>query len=167
MIDRGGNVVQTIEYRGPEALYAGVAWSPDDRHAYASAGGDNKIRVYGVAGGTLTEGSPVVIPTSTVKNPFPAGLAVAPDAAHLFVADQMGDSFSAVALGSRTVTTVPAGHNPYGVALSADGRLVLSGSRDGSRRWQGRRPKSALRWRSGSPLRVRRQHPKSPRPTSC
>src|SRR5438552_1653435 len=36
--------VQTVEYRSPEALYIGVAYSPDGRHAYASAGGNNKIR---------------------------------------------------------------------------------------------------------------------------
>src|SRR2546430_1110675 len=61
VVDGQGDVVQTIEYKAPEALYAGVAWSPDDKHAYASAGGNNKIRTYDVAGGTLTEGPSISI----------------------------------------------------------------------------------------------------------
>jgi YVTN family beta-propeller protein len=35
-------VTQTISYTSPEGVYAGVAFSPDGTHAYASAGGDNK-----------------------------------------------------------------------------------------------------------------------------
>ena len=53
MVNGEGDVVQTIAYTAPQALYAGVAWSPDDKHAYASAG-DNKIRTYDVAGSGLS-----------------------------------------------------------------------------------------------------------------
>ena len=75
-----GKVVQTISYKTPQALWVGVAWSPDGRHAYASAGGNNKLRVYDVAGQHLTEGDPIAIPTSTASpNPHPAGIAVSPD----------------------------------------------------------------------------------------
>src|ERR1700730_8899276 len=48
-------VIQTIPYKSPEALYIGVEYSPDGKHAYASAGGNNKIRVFDVQGQTLTE----------------------------------------------------------------------------------------------------------------
>ncbi|HEY8199752.1 MAG TPA: hypothetical protein VII47_00185, partial [Actinomycetota bacterium] len=56
VIGEEGNVDQTLSYKSPEALYAGVAWAPDDQHAYASAGGNNKIRVYDVAGGEADGG---------------------------------------------------------------------------------------------------------------
>jgi hypothetical protein len=49
VIDRQSAVVrQTISYRAPEALFIGVAFSADGSRAYASAGGNNKIRTYAV-----------------------------------------------------------------------------------------------------------------------
>ncbi len=121
-------VVQTLGYKAPDGLYAGVAFSPDGRHAYASAGGGNTIHVYTVTGRHLTEETPIALPT---KNPagqnvnmYPAGLAVTPDGRRLVVADQLADAASVVDLASHQVGTVPVGHNPYGVALSPDGRTA-------------------------------------------
>jgi DNA-binding beta-propeller fold protein YncE len=51
-------VRQTISYVSPEALSVGLVWSPDGRHAYAAAGGDNKVRVYDVDGQRLAERTP-------------------------------------------------------------------------------------------------------------
>ena len=119
------DVVQTLDYRSPEALYIGVAWSADGRHVYASAGGNNKIRVYDADAGHLTETGAIPLPTTNPAgvriNPFPAGLAVSPDGRRLFVADQLADAASAIDLDTGAVTTVPVGHTPYGVTLSADG----------------------------------------------
>src|SRR5215831_7132322 len=39
-------VRQTIPYPSPQALFVGVVWSPDGTRAFASAGGNNKIRTY-------------------------------------------------------------------------------------------------------------------------
>src|SRR5690348_7134521 len=39
-----GAVLQRIDYRSPEALFVGVAFSPDGSKAYVSGGGNNKIR---------------------------------------------------------------------------------------------------------------------------
>jgi YVTN family beta-propeller protein len=44
-----------------------------------------------------------------------------PDARRLVVADQLGDAVSVIDLATSTVRTVTAGHNPYGVVISADG----------------------------------------------
>ena len=149
VVDEEGDLHQTIEYKSPEALYAGVAWSPDDRRVYASAGGNNKIRVYDVAGGTLTEGAPIAIPASAaMANPYPAGLAVAPEGKHLFVADQLGDAMSAVDLASGAVTTVEVGHNPYAVALSPDGGTAYVSN-------QGGQTVSVLDVRGATPVVVR------------
>lgn len=122
-----GNVVQTISYQTPQALWVGVAWSPDGRHAYASAGGNNKLRVYDVAGQHLTERDPIPIPTSPASpNPHPAGIAVSPDGKTLYAAENLADAVAVVDLATAKVTaTVPVGHNPYTVALGRDGRLAF------------------------------------------
>jgi YVTN family beta-propeller protein len=126
VIDRAsGDVVQTIDYPAPEALWIGVAFSPDGTHAYASAGGDNKIRVYDVSGQQLTETTPIVLPVPTGGNPYPAGLSVSPDGTKLYVADNLGDSMSVIDLTTGTVTaTIPVGHNPYTTLVSKDGKTV-------------------------------------------
>jgi YVTN family beta-propeller protein len=123
-----GKVTQTIEYRTPEALYAGVIWSPDGTRAYASAGGNNKVRVFNVSGGTLTETTALKLPATNpdgVKvNMFPAGLAISSNGKKLYVADQVADAFSVIDVASGEVKTTAVGHNPYGVALSRDGRTA-------------------------------------------
>src|SRR5437773_4044710 len=67
-------VTQVVSYHAPEALFLGVVVAPDGKRVYASAGGNNKIRVYDFASGALIERAPIVL-----DNPkagiFPAGLA--------------------------------------------------------------------------------------------
>jgi YVTN family beta-propeller protein len=120
-----GKVLQTIPYKDPEAVFLGVAWSPDGRHAYASAGVNNKIRVYDVSGQKLTETAPVVFPKAPgtpMENPFPGGLAMSADGRKLYVADQRAAAISVVDPASKQVlTSIPVGHNPYTVQLSGDG----------------------------------------------
>jgi YVTN family beta-propeller protein len=122
-------VIQTIPYKSPEALYMGVAYSPDGKYAYASAGGNNKIRIYRVKDQKLYEESPIIIPTvNSAKeqvNPFPAGLTVSRDGKTLYVANNLGESMSIIDLATKKVTaTIPVGHNPYTVVLSKDGKNV-------------------------------------------
>ena len=117
-------VTQTIRYRSPRSLFMGLAFSPDGTTAYASGGGDELVHTYSVAGGKLTEGSPIALPLTNPAgmrvNLFPAGLAVTPDGSTLVVADHLGDAASVVDLTTGSVTTVAAGHAPVGVAVSAD-----------------------------------------------
>ncbi len=127
VIDRTtGTVVQTIPYKAPESLYIGVGFSPDSKHAYASAGGNNKIRVFDVRGQQLTETNSIKLPLPKTPqgkdtNPYPAGLAISADNNNLYVADNLADSMSIVDLAKGTVTaTIPVGHNPYTVMLSKD-----------------------------------------------
>jgi YVTN family beta-propeller protein len=130
VIDRAtGDVLQTINYPAPEALWIGLAFSPDGTHAYASAGGNNKIRVYNVDGQTLTETTPIVLPLPIGKNGkpislYPAGLSVSPDGSKLYVADNLGDRMSVIDLATNAVTTIPVGHDPYTTIASKDGKTV-------------------------------------------
>jgi YVTN family beta-propeller protein len=131
VVDRAtGDVVQTINYLAPEALWIGVAFSPDGRHAYASAGGNNKIRVYDVDGQHLTETTPIVLPLPLGANGkpislYPAGLSVSPDGKRLYVADNLGDRMSAIDLTTgKVIATIPVGHNPYTTLVSKDGKTV-------------------------------------------
>lgn len=123
-----GAILQTIPYQAPEALYIGVAYSPDGKHVYASAGGNNKIRVYDVNGQTLTETGPILLPlpptpSGGTVNLYAGGLTISNDGKTLYVADNLGDAMSVVDLTNHTVeTTVPVGHNPYTVVLSKDGK---------------------------------------------
>jgi YVTN family beta-propeller protein len=127
VIDRAtGTVLQTIPYKAPEALFVGVAFSPDGSRVYASAGGNNKIRVYTVDGQRLTEITPLELPKQIdgkVINLYPAGLVVSADGSKLYVADNLGDRASVIDLMSGNVlANIPVGHNPYTVVLSLDGK---------------------------------------------
>jgi YVTN family beta-propeller protein len=122
---KDGSVLQTIQYASPQAVFAGAAFSPDGTKAYVSAGGNNKIRVYTVAGDRLTETTSIPLPTKNPAgqtiNPYPAQLAVTPDGAKLVVADHLADAVTVIKLADGTNKTVAVGHAPYGLTLSSDG----------------------------------------------
>src|SRR5213594_5011264 len=78
-------VIQTIPYSSPEALFLGIVITPDSRRVYASAGGNNKIRVYDFDGRAMAEGAPIVLGDAKARI-YPAGLAISPDGAVLYAA---------------------------------------------------------------------------------
>ena len=131
-----GDVTQTLDYPDPAALYTGLAFSPDGHTLYASGGGNNLVRSYGVGDHGLAATGSFALPTSTPKgakvNPFPAGIAVTPDGGRLVVADQQADAVSVIDVGTSAVHTIAAGHRPYGVALSKDGRTAYVTSQGGN-----------------------------------
>ncbi|TNC23543.1 bifunctional YncE family protein/alkaline phosphatase family protein [Amycolatopsis alkalitolerans] len=126
MIDTAsGKVIQTITYKAPQAIFAGVTFSPDGQRAYVSGGGNNVIRTYSVSGQHLTETATIALPTKNPSgasvNMYPAGLAVTPDGKRLVVADQLADAATVVDLATGATSTTGVGHAPYGVVLSKDG----------------------------------------------
>ena len=121
-------VVHTITYESPEALFVGISFSPDGTQLYASAGANNKVRVYDVGDGEVTERDPIRLGPSSLdeeddEDPqiFPAGLTVTEDGKRLFVANNLDDSMSVIDLESEEVIeTVGVGNQPYTVALTPD-----------------------------------------------
>jgi YVTN family beta-propeller protein len=110
--------VQRIDLPRPEALFIGLAWSPDGSTLYAAAGGNDKIRVYRRSGDQLTEDTPITMP----KGSFPAGLTLSADGHLLYVADNGKGAMSAIDTTSGAVLgTVTTGANPFTVGLTADG----------------------------------------------
>ncbi|GIM46597.1 phosphoesterase [Collibacillus ludicampi] len=118
-------VTQTIPYSSKEALYLGVAFSPDGKKLYAPAGGNNKIRVFAFSEGQLAEQNPILLNNGNNMNEYPAGLSVSPDGQFLYVANNLGNSVSMIDLATGEIkATTPVGKNPYMALLSRDGNWL-------------------------------------------
>jgi YVTN family beta-propeller protein len=114
-------VVQSIPYPAPEALYVGLAWSPDGRRLWASAGGNNRVRAYDMRRGLLAEGPSIEVGEPAGKV-YPAGLAVSPDGRTLLVAENLANRVVAVDTASGTVgPSAATGAMPYGVVVLSGG----------------------------------------------
>ena len=114
-------VTQTLSYPAPQALFVGLVFTQDGKTLYASGGGNNLIRRYTVNGGTLTEGTPLSLPTTDPAgakiNLLPAGIALTPDGHRLLIADQQADAFSVV----RPVDRHGAHHRRWAPSLRSAG----------------------------------------------
>ena len=131
-----GRVVQTLDENGANAqgpwgiayghkhgYYSGLAFSPDGGTVWASDGAGGTLHAFAISGQTLTA-KPSIQLGST--NPYPAGIAAAPDGSRLYVAGNLTDSLLIVDPGARKVVgTVPVGHLPDGVAVTPDGSRAV------------------------------------------
>ncbi|MER6127263.1 bifunctional YncE family protein/alkaline phosphatase family protein [Streptomyces sp. NPDC001795] len=133
---KDSKVVQTISYPSPQAIFTGLAFSPDGKRAYASGGGREIIHTYDVRGGRLTETSPIKLPTKNPQgqplNMYPAGIAVTPDGKRLVVADRLADAATVVNLADGSMSTVAVGHAPYGVVLTDGGKTAYVTNQGGN-----------------------------------
>jgi YVTN family beta-propeller protein len=115
-------VVQKIPYPEPEALFYGLAWSKDGKTLYASAGGNNKIRVYSFDGKILTEGAAFIL--GDLSSPiFPAGLALSQDGKTLYAALNYGNSIAAIDTTRRNGLSVR--YYKFGEASGDTGKVTL------------------------------------------
>ena len=147
-VDTGsGEVTSTIDYKAPEAVFLGLAFSPDGKRAFASGGPTNKIRTYDVSAGALTERDPLVLGTldddGETTNPFPAGIAVSADGATVYAADNLANALSVLDVATGDETRVPLsdatceigpfGDGSNGTACLFPNSVVLS--KDGGTAW--------------------------------
>jgi YVTN family beta-propeller protein len=133
---QNSQVVQTISYPSPQAVFTGLAFSPDGKRAYASGGGTEIIHTYDVSDGRLRETAPIKLPR---KNPdghsvnmYPAGIAVTPNGRRLIVADRLADSVTVVDLADGSMATVAVGHAPYAIALAEYGKTAFVTNQGGN-----------------------------------
>jgi YVTN family beta-propeller protein len=118
-------VTQTISYDSPEALYIGVAFSPDGKKMYASAGGNNKIRVFDFTNGTLAEQAPILMKDQKNTEFYPAGISISADGKSLYVANNVNHSVSRIDLTTNQIAaTSPVGKSPYAAVVSCDGNTL-------------------------------------------
>lgn len=96
-------VVQVIPYKSPEALFLGIAVAPDGRRVYASAGGNNKIRVYDFDGRALVERDAIALGDPKARI-YPAGLAVSADGNTLYAALNLDNAVAFVETATGHVT---------------------------------------------------------------
>ncbi|MDP4106847.1 MAG: bifunctional YncE family protein/alkaline phosphatase family protein [Bacillota bacterium] len=116
-------VVQTIPYTNGEGLYYGTAFSPDGKTFYASAGGNNKIRVFGFNNGMLAEQSPILMNNPNVKTPM--GISISPDGKILYTANNETNSVSKIDLASgQIIATTTVGADPYTAQITKDGSAI-------------------------------------------
>ncbi|MFL5736775.1 MAG: bifunctional YncE family protein/alkaline phosphatase family protein [Actinomycetota bacterium] len=112
-----------ISWGHSHGYYAGLAFSPDGSHAWASDGVGSSLHTYTIDGRAVSEGKRIRL-TDNVGNAgaYPAGIALSSSARRLYVVGNLDDTLYVVnTQTARVVNTVAVGHLPFGVALSLDG----------------------------------------------
>ena len=124
---RSGAVTQSLPQ---PAAFLGLAFAPDGNTLFASGADEDVVYRYTWAGARATLADSIVLapkaPDSSGTR-YPAGLAVSPDGARLYVAENVADSLALIDVaGGRVLRRLSTGHLPYAVAASPDGRIYVS-----------------------------------------
>ncbi len=121
----------------------GIAATPDGRSLYVTNEASNTIAQFDVAvTGTLTPKAPATV--STAPFGFPSNVAVHPDGGSFYVVSSLAlgpggtmadavlqyDIAAGGLLVPKAPPTVAAGMNPFGIAITPDGRSLYVGSRN-------------------------------------
>lgn len=128
VVDRAsGRILQTLQQ---EAAFLGLAFSPDGRTLFVSGGNQDVVYRYAWSDGraSLTD-SIVIEPKAPGKNGkrYPAGLALSPDGARLYVAENLTDSLAVVDIATaRVVQRFGVQRYPYGVVVDGRGAVYVS-----------------------------------------
>ncbi len=108
----------------------GIAWAPDGSKVYATLA-TGKIAAYNWADGNLTKGTELaVVPAASKANPGTCGLAVGSDGT-IFAALSIKNEVVALAPDGSIKSTWKVDACPYHLALSPDGRTLVSANRGG------------------------------------
>ncbi len=127
VVDRAsGRVLQTI---AQPSAFVGLAVGRDGRTVYASGGNEDAVYRYRWTGDSLVQLDSLSLgarPRSGGTR-YPAGLALSPDGAMLYVTENLGDSLAVVDLASARVRArVATPRYPYGVVVTPDGDVFVS-----------------------------------------
>jgi YVTN family beta-propeller protein len=117
--------------------YTGLRFAPDGRRAFLSDVNGSVVVFDVVRGGTIRVARSIGLPAASAprrKEEIPAGLAVSPDGARLYVCGNLSNTLLEVAVASgRVLRTLDVGVAPYDVVLTG-GKAYVSN-------WGGRRPR--------------------------
>jgi YVTN family beta-propeller protein len=118
-------VVQTLPI---QSAWLGLAFHPDGRRLYASAGAANAVYELSWRDGRLTLSRTISLGEKR-EEIFVGGIAIRPDGRRLFAVNPLGQSLAAVDLESRRVVkTLRLGAEPYTCLVSRDGRTLFVSS---------------------------------------
>ena len=128
VIDRHvGTVIQTISQPG---AFLGLAFSNDGATLYASGGNEDVIYRYAWRDKQATLIDSIVLAPKEPKKDgtrYPAGIALSPNAKHLYVAENLADSLAVVDLASKRVQQhVQTESYPYDVVTSRNGEVYVT-----------------------------------------
>src|SRR5256714_3884622 len=129
VVDRtSGQIAQTIPL---PAVFLGMTFSPDGRSLYVSGGNDDVIYRFAWNADKATLADSIRLAAKERGRSgtrYPAGIGVSRDGRALYVAENLGDSVAVIDVASRRVVQrLGTERYPYGVAVSADGTVYVSG----------------------------------------
>ena len=116
---------QALDRAPLENAWLGLAFHPDGRRLYSSAGGAHAVDELRFERGALKLASPIALP-SPMKDSFVGGIAVSADGSRLFALHVLGDTLTSVDLQTRAVLkSMPLPAEPYAVVASTDGHTLF------------------------------------------
>ena len=130
--------------------FDGLAWNPNGKEFYVSAGPDDAVLVFDLAGANWIKVASISLGHANgvglgVNTPMVAGLSVSQDGTRLLAADYRNDSVSLVNLLTRSKIAdldlrpgkinsaqkgIPGGEYPFWTAIKGNGKAYVSSMRD-------------------------------------
>jgi len=146
----GEQTINVIDLRAQRSVqsvkvkksWLGLTLAPDGKRFFVSGGDDNEVLVFDFAAGKATEAGEIALGSNEYhalddkqraearkkghgEYAFPAGIAVTPDGARLYVAENLTNKVAVVDLAARRVITkIEVGEYPYDCVISNDGQRV-------------------------------------------
>ncbi|MEZ5039435.1 MAG: alkaline phosphatase family protein [Saprospiraceae bacterium] len=111
-----------------EAVFMGLAITPDNRFVYVAGGTANKIFKFDLDSGAKVDSIDCAMRNEKGKlsNGYIGDMALSPDGRHLYALDQIGFSLIVVDTDKNAIAErVPTGRYPFGICLSEDGQSAF------------------------------------------